>query len=78
MHHISFLVSLYFIIFILYFHGEALKFQYTEDVLELTLVAGLFIGYPLAYPYFWLVFGILHNRRVKKNMINRNLYNEKI
>ncbi len=59
--------GIFFIIFVILFHGDAFKFKYLEDVVELTLLVGLFVGYPLAFPYFWFLLGLLHNNRIKKN-----------
>ena len=58
-----------FLIFLFIFHADAFKFKYHEDIIELTLIIGLFIGYPLAYPYFWFVLGFYIIEELKKKMI---------
>ena len=62
--------GLILIAFIILFHGSAFKFKSIEDILEITIICGLFLGYPLAYPYFWFVLGIIHLNR-QNNISNK-------
>jgi len=72
----SVLISEYgilFIIFIILFHKGCFKLKKIYDVYEVIIILCLFLSYPIAYPYLWLVLGLIHMRR----SIDLNLKMEK-
>jgi len=64
-----------FIFFIFIFHGNSMLMRSHFNILEITIIGGLFLGYPLAYPYFWFVLGVLHSDKLLKVKIYKKLTN---
>lgn len=62
----SVLISEYgilFIIFLIFFHKGCFGIKKIYDIYEIIIIFCLFLSYPIAYPYLWLVLGLIHMKR---------------
>ncbi len=61
-----------FLLFVIYFHGKSFFLKSNLNIVELTILGGLFLGYPLAYPYFWFVLGVVHSNNASQKFFKKS------